>query len=426
MVAIHPFCALRYNPDLVGELGGVLAPPYDVISPEEQEQLYQASPYNVVRLTLARSFPTDTGEENHYTRAQQAFDVWRGHRILELDPVPAIYLVKQTFDDSGTQRSRLGFIALLGLDASAERGVYRHEATMAAPKQDRARLLEALPANLEPIFCVFPDEGGTVQARLQDLVTRAAPTARATLKEGSIQLWAITDPRVIQDVAHPFISAAVLIADGHHRFEVAYAQRARYGALMAYFVSMADPSLVVRPIHRVVQPDGAAEGQGLRGVCRLERATDLVSLIRWLKDDRGPASATAGAAQASERAGCFGYYDGRALYQVTVDPDRLARWLMAPSVPLPLATLDVSLLHELILPAVIPDGRTVRCTYTVDASEALRAVDRRAGQSAWLLRTIPLPQIFALAARGLALPPKSTYFYPKVPSGLTINPFTSV
>ncbi len=406
MVAIHPFRAWRYNPDVAGQLDAVLSPPYDVISPEEQDRLYQASPYNVVRLILGKSYPTDTDAENRYTRAQREFAAWRERRALQPDPVPALYLVEQAFRDGGAERSRLGFIALLALDGPMERQVFRHEATLAAPKQDRTRLLEALPANLEPIFCVYPDAGGRLQERLRRL-TAAAPTMQAALPGETIRCWALTDPTVIEEAARHLASVSVLIADGHHRFEVACAHRDRYGALMTCFVSMADPALVVRPIHRIVQHEGSGAAHALQALCRVEPAADLAACLRWLGD--------------AGEAGRFGYYDGRTLSQAAVTPERLARWLRSPSVPQPVAGLDVSLLHELILPQLVPTAGPIRCTYAADAAEALQAVDRGEGCCAWLLRGIPLPQVYALAAQGLALPPKSTYFYPKVPSGLTIN-----
>jgi len=418
MVAIRPFRAWRYQPDVVGDLSPVLSPPYDVISPEEQERLYQASPYNVVRLIFGKTSPTDTETDNRYTRAQREFATWRERRVLRPDPVLALYLVEQAFRDGGVSRSRLGFIGLLELDEATAGQVLRHEATLEAPKQDRTQLLEALPANLEPIFCVYPDEGGGVQAQLRGL-TAEVPTAQAALPEETIRLWALTEPDLIEAIARHLAAVSVLIADGHHRFEVACAHRNRYGALMAYFASMADPALVVRPIHRIIQEERGEAGQALRELCRLEPAEDLASCLRWL--------------EAAGAKGRFGYYDGRALHQATLAPERLARWLRSSgtatdvpagssrkSVAVP-ASLDVSLLHALILPHVFPNAHPPRCAYTAEAEEALRAVDRGEGRCAWLLRGIPLPQVYALASQGVVLPPKSTYFYPKVPSGLTIN-----
>ena len=408
MPTIRTFRALRYDSARVGDLSAVIAPPYDVIDPDEQEQLYTASPYNMVRLILGKQYSSDTAEDNRYIRAQRDFVAWRGSHVFSQDPTAALYLVEHAFDDGGSRRVRLGFMALLELLDPIERSVYRHEATLAAPKEDRTKLLAALPANLEPIFCIYPDERGTIQTILAAYAQGHPPTAQATLNDDVIRLWAVTDPSLNHAITHSLSSVAVLIADGHHRFEVAYANRSRYGAVMTYFVSMEDPGLLVRPIHRVVQHAGPLELQRLQGLCTMERAQDLASVIHWLEDFE-------------DFRGRFGCYDGQALYRVEVKQDRLARWLMAPPVPLPLATLDVSLLHGLILPSLHVNGAGVR--YPANASQALEAVDCGGqGSSAWLLRGISLKHIYTLASQGFILPPKSTYFYPKVPSGLVINP----
>jgi len=407
MVAIHPFRALRYNLEAVGDLNRVLAPPYDVIDPDEQEHLYATSPYNIVRLILGKPYPNDTSEDNRYTRAQRDFTAWREGHILSQDQTAALYLVEHTFADGGQRRVRLGFVALLELVDPIERAVYRHEATLAAPKEDRTKLLQALPANLEPIFCIYPDERGTIQTILAAYAQGHPPTAQATLNDDVIRLWAVTDQSLPHSITQSLSSVAVLIADGHHRFEVAYANRARYGAVMSYFVSMEDPGLLVRPIHRVIHHPNGPDRRGLDALGRCERVDELSTLMRWLDD--------------SDAEGRFGYYDGQAFYRLTLDPERLARWLMAPPVPLPLAMLDVSVLHGLILPSLNVNGAV---HYTADALRALHMVDGGKGYSAWLLRGLSLQQVYALASQGFTLPPKSTYFYPKVPSGLAINPLT--
>ena len=159
MPILEPFRALRYQPERVQGLSRVLAPPYDVISPAQQDALYHASPYNAVRLILGKQAPTDTDADSRYTRARRDFDAWRASGVLSQDAAPALYLIEHTFPQDGQRRTRLGFLALLRFTDPIERAVYRHEATLAAPKVDRTKLLEAIPANLEPIFCVYPDAG---------------------------------------------------------------------------------------------------------------------------------------------------------------------------------------------------------------------------------------------------------------------------
>lgn len=409
MVAVRPFAALRYNTDQISDLSRVIAPPYDVIGPKDQAQLYEHSPYNIVRLTLGTQSPQDTEQDNRYTRAQRDFTAWTREAILRRDPGPALYVIEHAFTDQGAPRTRLGFIAVIEFDPAAEPSVYRHEQTLAAPKVDRTKLLDAVPANLEPIFCVFPDEGGAIQGQLQR-ATAQPPTAQATMHGDPVRLWALTDPSLVQSVTQAVSSVPLLIADGHHRFEVSYANRHRYPQVMSYFASMADPSLVVRPIHRIVAAGQPADCEALSRWCALEPERDLAGVQAWL------------AAQPSQAEGRFGWYDGRTFYQASVRPEVLARWLMAPTVPLPLAKLDVSLLHSLVLPGVGISDTDVR--YHAAASEVIRAVDAKEASTAWLLRGIPLEQVYALAVQGFSLPSKSTYFYPKVPSGLVINPLT--
>lgn len=410
MVMIRPFCALRYDLDRAGELSGLIAPPYDVIDAQEQEQLYRASPHNVIRLILGKQDESDTPTDNRYTRARSDFNAWRQQQMLRQDPAPALYLIEHAFTADGRQQSRLGFIALLELAEGIERSVFRHEQTLAAPKEDRAKLMEAVPANLEPIFCIYPDEGGKIQTALT-AATRQPPTAEAVLHGESIRLWALTDQSLKHSITQSLASVAVLIADGHHRFEVAYANRKRHDAVMTYFVSMADPGLVVRPIHRVLEPGRGLAVDALRGQCRIETAPDLASLLQWLS-------------QPQEGPGRFGAFDGRALYRLQVAPEALQRWLHAPTVPAPVASLDVSLLHQLLLPQVGINGTGV--SYMAEAPKAFEAVAQGQAGTAWFLRGIPLPQIYAIAAQGHTLPPKSTYFYPKVPSGLAIHPFSPI
>ncbi len=416
MVAVHPFRALRYNPERAPSLSNVLAPPYDVIDPPEQERLYQASPYNIVRLILGKQSPADTEQDNRYTRAARDFAAWRRDRVLREDATPAFYVVQHAFEDAeGQPRFRLGFLGVLGLRELGERDVLPHEVTLSAPKQDRTKLLEAIPANLSPIFCVYPDAGGALQARLQGLTAAMAPTAEGTLHGEQIRLWAVTAPEAIAEISRRLAAVAVLIADGHHRFEVARSKRDRYGLLMSYFVSMAEPALRVRAIHRVVEPPGGVDLEALRRVCALESAHTLEDIVRWLQDP-------------TASPGRFGFAHAGAVFRATVLPPALAQWLAAPAAPAGLASLDVSILHGLLLPALgvtaaqavsgASSGPAVR--YTADAAGA--AASAAGNTCAWILRGIPLERVYTLASEGLILPPKSTYFYPKVPSGLAINP----
>ena len=407
MVQIHPFCAMRYNPEVVAYLSDVLAPPYDLIDANEQERLYQASPYNIVRLILGKEESTDTVTHNRYTRARCDFDAWCMNGVLRQDPIPAFYLIEHAFSDGTRCQTRLGFTALLDLNDDIERAVYRHEATLDQPKRDRSQLLEAVPANLSPILCVYPDHGGGVQVMLREVTAKTPPITEATMNGEAIRLWAISDQHLIGELTRCLANVSVLIADGHHRFEVAYAKRARYKTLMCHFVSMDEAALILHPIHRIVHKRAAGDDRkalGALGV--IESAADLSSLTRWLNAQKGP--------------GRFGYYDGEHFHMVKVKTERMGRWLVESNQPQPLASLDVSVLHGLIMPHIGYDGCAVQ--YVVDPAQAVTTVDEGRDKAAWFLRGISLTQLYTLAAQGLVLPPKSTYFYPKVLSGLTVSP----
>ena len=428
MVAVAPFRALRYNLERIGDLSAVVAPPYDVISSEAQAALYEASPYNIVRLILGKQFPDDTDTSSRYTRAKATFDEWRASGVLIEDRQPAIYLCEQTFTWEGQTHQRLGFIALLMFNGSVSPTgtspghVLKHEATFSAPKADRTKLIDAVQANLSPIFCIVPDTSQGHYGQMRALAQRQAPLASIRVPAKTpgtgweqIRFWAIQDPTFNTALQEGLAPARALIADGHHRFEVALSRRHLAAGVMAYFAWREDPAVVVRPIHRVVRVEPAMQNAWRS---RLEAACHLQ-----------PVGSLAEAARGAGGQGRFGYYEQGRWSLASVKDDVLADWLLHPSVPLALAGLDVSILHQFLIPQLMGGSQVQAasadsfCRYTPDASEAVAMVGRGKGTCAWLLRGIPLDQVFALAEQGIALPQKSTYFYPKVLSGLCLFPF---
>jgi len=405
MVAVAPFRALRYDAEVVEDLSRVIAPPYDVIGPDDQTRLYDASPYNVVRLILGRDGPGDTPQENRYTRARRAFEAWGTNGVFRQDEAASFSLLEHEFVWDGRPYRRLGFLGLLQLDDAVDRWVLRHEATLDSPKADRARLLEAVPANLSPIFCVFPDPERRVHRVLEAAVQNGPLWATVTVGGEIVRVRRLTDETLHRQIAERLAHTKVLIADGHHRFEVARAHRARYGAVMAYFVSMEDPGLLIRPLHRLV-PGSRAGLSALQSWCRVESERDASAVLAWMDGTSAEAA--------------FGCYAEGRWHRVTITESRVAQWLMNPTVPLPVAGLDVVMLHELIFPALGVEGQV---RYTPDPEAAAEAVERRACQMAWLVRGVPIHRVYAIADQGVTLPPKSTFFYPKVPSGLAFNPF---
>ncbi len=409
MVEINPFRALRYQEGKSESWGSVIAPPYDVIDPEEQDRLHQLSPYNVVRLILGKRQSEAPEHESWYYSAKRDYESWRRNGILVQDASPALYVIEHRFEADGRPCARLGFTALLELRDDVMQHVHRHEQTLSGPKADRTRLLETIPANLESIFCVYPDDGGQIQGKLREITGRQSPTAQATvMKKEEIRLWAVVDTGIIHAVKRHLSAAAVLIADGHHRFEVAYNQRHRYKVVMSHFVSMGDPALVVHPIHRFIPWQDAQVRSKLETVCDIKVCENREAALRWLTTQQDP--------------GRFGWSHKGKVYTASVKPEQLDAWLASPSVPTPMASLDVSILHGLILPAIGVPHEAVR--YHADASRVEREAAQSPAGMAWFLRALALTTVYKLASNGMVLPPKSTYFYPKVWSGLTINPLT--
>ncbi len=411
MVAIAPFRALRYNPDRIGTLDRVLAPPYDVISPDEQEQLYQASPHNVVRLIYGTQLPDDDDRHNRYTRAKDAWTRWRADGVLIREAHPAVYLCEQAFVWEGRPARRLGVMALLDFEGSAGQ-VLRHEATFQGPKTDRAHVLEAVRANLSPVFCIAPDPQRRLHQFLDQITAQQPPVAAARFRGDEVRLWAITDPGAIEQITGQLAGVSVLIADGHHRFEVALSHRHLSASVMTYFALREDPALVVRPIHRVLRvASQQQEGwrRRLEALCRLEPRSSAEELMQWLNAAPGQ--------------GCFGYYDAGGFSAVSLREAVVAEWLLRPSVSLALAGLDVTILHQALLPR-LHGANEEGCWYTPDHEQAIDRARQYGPQGcAWLLRPMSLTQVFAVACEGLVLPQKSTFFYPKVLSGLVFNPF---
>jgi uncharacterized protein (DUF1015 family) len=424
MVAISPFRALRYNLDKVGSLSSVIAPPYDVISPEAQERLYRASPYNVVRLILGKQSAEDTQTDNRYTRAKKTFDEWIKEKIIVQDPKGAIYLYEHSFSWQGRVLSRLGFVAQLDFEGSVPGKVLAHESTFQEPKTDRAHLVDAVRANLSPVFCVVPDSDAKVFSLLDGWRSSRKPLAETVISETkeSIRVWAVDDKESIGRLKSALASHAVLIADGHHRFAVAFSKKELHPGVMTYFSCLADPALVMRPIQRVVKRASSmlsTWASALNSLCEVVELGSLKEVNEWLGKSDAP--------------GLFGYFEKGRFYRLEVRREVIANWLMHPSVALPLASLDVSILHQLMLPRLASyegaDGGSVSyslCSYTPDSQEAVGMTEKDpALNCAFILRPISLSVVFSIASQGLTLPQKSTYFYPKVLSGLFINRFSS-
>jgi len=373
-----------------------------------QDKLYDASPHNVVRLILAKEGPSDDASNNRYTRAARDYNAWKEKGILRRDPAASFTVIEHVFESGGISQRRLGFLGLLSLEDETCAKVIRHEATLARPKADRQRLLDAVPANLSPIFCVHPDADRRAQDILEAFADAHPETAKAVIGDEQIRVWVLDDSERIAGLQKALAEGSVLIADGHHRYEVARANRGRCNGVMTYLVSMRDPGLKVRPIHRLAVAAAPLDLGALKPLCEIAPAGGLKELEAWLEEQEGAR---------------FGCYTQGKLHKVSVLPKQMALWRLSPPVARPLAELDVTLLHQLIFPELKIHADQV--TYVADSKRAIASVDSKQAGSAWLLRGIPIEQVLAVASQGVTLEAKSTYFYPKVLSGIAFNPFST-
>jgi uncharacterized protein (DUF1015 family) len=421
MVAAAPFRGLRFDPAVVGEHAQVTAPPYDVISPQARDALEAMSPYNVVRLILARPGADDVPRpgrdgSSDYRHVADLLASWRAEGALRRDKLPCLYVYEELYELGGGRRVQRGVLASVALDDTGE-WVVPHERTMAAPVADRLRLLEATEVNLSPIFGVYAGAGGP--AAVLDGVTGTAPALDCVDETGvRHRLWAVADPDRIAAWRSAMAPRRVLIADGHHRYRtsLAYrdAMRAANGGrpggwdeLLMFLVDADQHGPAVLAIHRLLADlDGAAVLAGLDGDFEARPAAS-------------PAEAEQALGRLPSDAVAFGLYsDGRSWLLVARDPAGLAAEAGRDR-----RMLDVEVLHGPVLSKRLGvsdfEGRVA---YQSDLVAAVAAVDQGAAAGLLILRPARFATVAEIAAGGETLPQKTTFFYPKPRDGLVLRP----
>ena len=436
MAEIRPFRALHYNVEKVGELGKAVTQPYDKISPPMQTRYYELSPYNLVRIVRGRQHPTDSPEDNVYTRAARHLREWIKEGAIVADPTPAIYPYYQEYAAPGRSeaiRQRRGFIALGRVEDYSARVVHRHEETLSGPKADRLELLKATRAHFGQIFMLYSDPAGEIEQTVEDALAKLPAQVVRDEYESRHCLWRVRDPATIARVASALRAKRLVIADGHHRYETALTYRdfcrmrgrtdERPEFVMMTFIRKESEGLVILPTHRVVH-----------GLPQFEWAAFLAAARRFFECE--PVDAHGLAQEWSERfvvrlreAGretpILGAYAGAgqlALLRLRRDLD-LDNTLA--DLPAGLRRLDVVILHRLLLELALGiDRPAVReeknLRYVREFSEALRQVESAQAQLAFLTNPMPIDSVWTNALAGHPLPQKSTDFYPKLLSGLTM------
>jgi uncharacterized protein (DUF1015 family) len=402
LARIYPFHPLRYR-EKAGPLGNVVTQPYDKISPAMQARYLSASPHNLVRVILGERKPEDSGDDNVYTRAAAHLNAWIASDVLARDPEPGIYPYFQEFTvpDTGERLVRKGFIALGGLEEYSANVVHRHEQTLAGPKKDRMELLRHTHAHFGQLFMLYPDPDGAIDALL-DEASASAPVAEVTDEYGAVhRLWKIADAARVQQL---MAGKKLLIADGHHRYETALAFYKENPDLpgadrvMMTFVNMHSPGLKILATHRLV--NGINTGEFLHKAAEHFEVAEIDSTARLQKLWNEPGDRTVIGAAIGDR-----------LYSLT-ERD-------------PAGDLDVRVLHNVLLGKMLGIGEEAvrheqNLRYIRGIDPAVDEVRKGAAQIAFLLKPTSVQQVADTSFGGGVMPQKSTDFYPKLLSGLTI------
>jgi uncharacterized protein (DUF1015 family) len=455
MPDIQAFRGIRYDLGHVGSLSNVVAPPYDVIDADMQRALYDRHPVNIVRLILNRDEPGDDEHNNRYTRAARLLRHWQRERILFTEADPAIYVYHQVFTEQGTQYTRRGFMCRVRLERFGEGSIYPHEETHGDAKADRLKLWAASKANLSQIFGLYPDEENEAQSILESAIEGVAPL-EATDQLGVVhRIWPMTDVAVITAVVGAMGGRSVYIADGHHRYETAIALRdqlaAEFGGypagggqsmppehpanyVLMMCVSMSDPGMLVLATHRLFRglwPMTSAElHDRLGGSFAVETAGSGADRARtlWEEIEMEGVQATLGLyTAADDRWTIARLTDAGRRKMAQVASDHSSEW----------QGLGVSILHRLLVDTLLDAPNLPAPKYVRDIEEVVRGLEQgdEAGRDAtgqagtggrFELAALVMPatvdHIRAISSHGERMPAKSTYFYPKLLSGLVINP----
>ena len=418
MAEVLPLRALRYELAAVGGLDRVAAPPYDVIDEPERAALAGRSPYNVVHVDLPRA--PDGGDP--YAHAAELLGAWRADGALVRDDGPALWALAQDFEaPDGRRHTRRSFLCRVRVEEYGPGRVRPHERTHPGPREDRLRLTRATRTNLSPIFSLFPDQAGAAWAALEP-ATRADPWDVYTDGEGTRQrIWPVRDEAAIAAVRAVLAPAELLIADGHHRYETARVYAEEVGGegeheyVLMCLCSLSDPGLTVFPTHRLLSGLDDERRVALRDALLRDFEPAEVGL-----DELEP---PAGGALPA-----FGYLDAhhRRPMRLTLRDGAIADRALAGR-PEPYRRLDTAVLEALVLRDALgmseDDVAHFRgLGYARTVADARAALDEGRAQAAFFLAPTPVEQVREVAATGESMPPKSTYFFPKIPTGLLFNP----
>lgn len=412
MATVIPFRGILYNPDKISG-DEVTAPPYDIIAPEYREALYEKNPYNIVRIDFGKEMPEDSADSNKYTRSGSYLEKWLQEGVLVRDDKPSFYFYEITYQLSGERKRLRGILALVKIE-DLGKGVYPHEATHSKPKADRLDLMRSCLANISPIYSLYNSPAKVTSKIIEGI--EDAPCLTAHDADGAIhKLYKISDEAQIQLITGELCDKHIFIADGHHRYEVALEFRNEmrrimdskcpgpeqkpWDYVMMFLANMADDGISVLPTHRMVKGIFTDDILG-----RLEQ--DFI--VRQMEMGQDISKVLS-----KEGRNSFGLY-----------MDREKKWYVLKyrgndlgGIHDALKGLDVVILHELILKR---DLGITDVAYEMDENEAIRRVNNGDFDAAFFLNPTGVEEVERVATSNMRMPPKSTYFYPKLLTGMVI------
>lgn len=418
MSTIKPFKSVYYNQDKVKDFALVMAPPYDVISDEMQMELHNKSPYNFTHIDFAKDQDKDDQKNNKYTRAKKIFGEWLKEDVMVQDDEPCVYFYKEEYSIQGQKHSRMGFVSLMQLQDAGDSRVFPHENTHAKAVNDRLELTKALNSQLSCIFVCYSD----TQKKVDKIFTKHIMVTKPLIEVEDAdrvkhKLWRLSDPELIQEINDSLEGQQLFIADGHHRYQVAQDYRSQrraaakevtgeesFNYVMTYFTNLDSKDLQIFPMHRIVKTF-PSDVEFLEEYFRIDKVNNKTDLLIYL-------------ARAGQNEHAFGLY--------TKDGFKLLRLKnkMLIDEHIKEGSKDYKSLDATILKNFVFDKVNIKSEdimYTKDLEETIQMVDEGQAEASFILNAVKIDQLKSIALNGERMPPKTTYFYPKVLSGLTVH-----
>jgi len=413
MAEILPFKGILYNVSKVS-IEAVLAPPYDIIAPEYKDVLYKRSPFNIVRIDFGKDMPGDNQTNNRYTRARKYLETWTSEGVLIQSKKPSFYVYTMSYEVNGQKKHLAGLLGLIGLEELGKGSIYPHECTHSTPKQDRLNLLRSCDANISPIFSLYKSTGGKVSALFSKII-QSKPYFEATDADGSLhRLWKVDKKKDITVIKKELEDKPIFIADGHHRYETALEYQREmskkrssvkvkepFDYVLMFFSNMLDEGLTILPTHRLIKeiPDD------------IDKMLSEFFEIEIVNEDFDVARKMSGLKNV------FGFFknDSKQWYILHLKQDLLRDG--SPDI----REIDVFILHDVVLKRIL---HVTDIDYEMDIQRALEKVKKGKFEAVFFLNPTKVEDVEKAALSSMRMPPKSTYFYPKLLTGVVINSFS--